>query len=292
MLRAPRRVHPIPAWRLKLTAVAVQLVLLLGVGAWTMSTDEVSALAAIILHVHPLVQVKTDRRDVGLIVRTPAARRHARRARAGRARDPRLLRRRRRPRAVRRSSRCARCTTNCCPKCPPARASCAGCARAARCSAQARALGLRHRFYFLEPSGGLTVGQMVLARTTGATPVKRRPAPECDQPAASARHARRRRRRRGGRRIGRIGARRGAHRRRARRAGLVERVAGVAHQLVLAHACSALAFHQGEQQRRACQHDGADDQHSQRRASNVPLSGVSVKRSPNSTGASATGIAV
>jgi hypothetical protein len=36
---------------------------------------------------------------------------------------------------------------------------------------QARALGLRHRFYYLQPRGGLTVGQLVLARTAGATPV-------------------------------------------------------------------------------------------------------------------------
>jgi hypothetical protein len=38
--------------------------------------------------------------------------------------------------------------------------------------AQARALGLRHRYYFLEPAGGLTVGQLLFARTAGATPVK------------------------------------------------------------------------------------------------------------------------
>ena len=38
--------------------------------------------------------------------------------------------------------------------------------------AQARALGLRHRFYYLQPPGGLSVGQLVLARTDGATPVK------------------------------------------------------------------------------------------------------------------------
>src|SRR5262249_55621235 len=36
---------------------------------------------------------------------------------------------------------------------------------------QARSLGLRHRFFYLEPRGGLSVGQLVLARTAGATPV-------------------------------------------------------------------------------------------------------------------------
>jgi hypothetical protein len=37
---------------------------------------------------------------------------------------------------------------------------------------QARALGLKHRFYYVEPAGGLSVGQLVLARTDGATPVQ------------------------------------------------------------------------------------------------------------------------
>jgi hypothetical protein len=37
---------------------------------------------------------------------------------------------------------------------------------------QARALGLRRGYYFLEPRGGCTVGQLVLARSAGATPVK------------------------------------------------------------------------------------------------------------------------
>src|SRR5437667_128206 len=36
---------------------------------------------------------------------------------------------------------------------------------------QARVLGLHKRFYYLQPRGGLSVGQLVLARTAGATPV-------------------------------------------------------------------------------------------------------------------------
>jgi processive 1,2-diacylglycerol beta-glucosyltransferase len=171
VLEAPRRVHQIPAWRLKLTAFAVQLLLLVGVGAWTMSTDEVSALAAIILHVHPLVRVQTDRRDVGLVVRTPAgdvagvARAlaaggiHASFADGGvharstiallRSLDDELL-----------------------PEVPPSRSVLRWVRTRGALRAQAHALGLRHRFYFLEPSGGLTVGQMVLAGTTGAAPVR------------------------------------------------------------------------------------------------------------------------
>ena len=37
---------------------------------------------------------------------------------------------------------------------------------------QARALGLHGRYFYLRPRGGLSVGQLVLGRTAGATPVK------------------------------------------------------------------------------------------------------------------------
>ena len=60
VLAAPHRVRAIPRWRLRTVALATQLALLLGVGTWMMSTDEVTALASKILHVHPLKQVKTD----------------------------------------------------------------------------------------------------------------------------------------------------------------------------------------------------------------------------------------
>ena len=71
VLQAPHRVRVIPRWRLRTVALATQLVLLLGVGTWMMSTDEVTALAAKILHVHPLATVKTNQPDVGLIVHVP-----------------------------------------------------------------------------------------------------------------------------------------------------------------------------------------------------------------------------
>ncbi len=37
---------------------------------------------------------------------------------------------------------------------------------------QAHALGLHHHFYYLEPINGLAMGQLVLARISGAVPVK------------------------------------------------------------------------------------------------------------------------
>ena len=70
VLAAPRRVRPIPRWRLRAVAAVTQLAILLAAGTWMMSTDEVTAVASRILDVHPLVQVKTDQPDVGLIVRS------------------------------------------------------------------------------------------------------------------------------------------------------------------------------------------------------------------------------
>jgi processive 1,2-diacylglycerol beta-glucosyltransferase len=171
VLQAPRRVHPIPRWRLRLVAFATQLTLLLLVGMWTMSTDEVTAVADKLLHVHELVRVRTSQPEVGVIVHAPdqdivrvASTLAAKgihvsftddsgvptRLQIGQLRamgdellpevpSPRLFHWLR-TRSVLRS--------------------------------QARALGLRHNFYFLRPGGGLSVGQMVLARTTGAIPIK------------------------------------------------------------------------------------------------------------------------
>jgi processive 1,2-diacylglycerol beta-glucosyltransferase len=171
VLKAPRRVSPIPLWRLRLAAFCAPLMVVLGVSMWTMSTDEVSALADAILHVHPLVHVATDKPDVSLIVRTPAgdvtrvaqqlAARgiHASFADGGvhapatiaalRALGDELL-----------------------PELPPGTSLLRWMRTPGALHAQARALGLHHRFYFLQPAGGLTVGQLLLSRITGASPVK------------------------------------------------------------------------------------------------------------------------
>jgi processive 1,2-diacylglycerol beta-glucosyltransferase len=171
VLKVPRRVSPIPLWRLRLTAFCVQLVVLLSVGVWTMSTDEVSAWAAAILHVHQLTHVHTAQPDVGLIVRTPpskvtlvarelAARGiHVSFADGGmhvpativalRALGDEML-----------------------PELPPGSSFLRWVRTRGALHAQARALGLHRRFYFLEPAGGLTVGQLLFARTVGATPVR------------------------------------------------------------------------------------------------------------------------
>ena len=146
--------------------------LLLSVGAWTMSTDEVTALAGVLLHVHPLTHVSTDQPDVGIIVRAPA-------------RDVTLVAAELAGRGIHASfaddggvparatiARLHSLGDQLMPEVGPGTALLRWVRTRAKLRSQAHALGLHHHFYFLQPGGGLTVGQLVLARTAGATPVK------------------------------------------------------------------------------------------------------------------------
>jgi UDP-N-acetylglucosamine:LPS N-acetylglucosamine transferase len=171
VLNVPRRVRPIPRWRLRTVALAGQLALMTGVGTWMMSTDEVAAIAAKILRVHELTHVRTNAAEIGVIVRTPradiptvASALAARGEHVSFADDA----------AVPVSETIATVRAlgdEVLPEAPRSSA-----LRWVRTSsvlhAQAHALGLRHRFYYLEPPGGETVGQMVLGRIAGATPVR------------------------------------------------------------------------------------------------------------------------
>ncbi len=171
VLGAPRRVRPLPAWRLRLVAFATQLVLLLAVGSWMASTDEVTALASKFLDVHQLSHVKTSQPDVGLIVHAPrrvvdrlAPRLAALGIHVTFADDAGV------PSATR-IARLHSLGDELLPEVPGS-ALFHWVRTRATLHSQARALGLHHSFYYLEPLGGLSVGQLVLARTDGATPVK------------------------------------------------------------------------------------------------------------------------
>jgi len=171
VLNAPRRVRPIPRWRLRTVALAGQLTLLVGAGTWMMSTDEVAALAAKLLRVHELTRVHTNGAAIGVIVRTPrgnipvVASALAERGMHVSFADGAAVPAGHTIAAVRSLG------DEVLPEAPRSSA-----LRWVRTSAvlhaQARALGLRHRFYYLEPPGGETVGQMVLGRIAGATPVR------------------------------------------------------------------------------------------------------------------------
>jgi processive 1,2-diacylglycerol beta-glucosyltransferase len=171
VLGAPRRVRPIPTWRLRLAAFGTSFAIFLGLSGWMLSTDEVTTLAAKVLRVHPLAHVETDSPYVALIVRAPGPRIPALAAALARhgvhvtftdgARVPS-------------SQRIAKVTAlrdQLLPELPSS-----GLLRwertRAQLHAQERALGLKHSFFYLEPPGGISVGQLVLARTDGATPVR------------------------------------------------------------------------------------------------------------------------
>jgi processive 1,2-diacylglycerol beta-glucosyltransferase len=171
VLDAPRRVRPLPAWRVRLVAAVVQLTLLLCVGMWMLSTDEVSAIASAILRVHPLQRVDTTAPAVGVIVSTPH-------------REIPLLAHQLAGRGIHLSfaddggapaSATVAALRSLGDEVLPEVSGSGSVLRWLRTRSalrsQARALGLHHRFYFLQPPGGLTVGQMLLARTADASPV-------------------------------------------------------------------------------------------------------------------------
>ena len=172
VLKAPRRVRPIPRWRLRLVALATQLVLLLVLGTWMMSTDEVTAVADKLLRVHELVRVPTAQPEVGVIVRTPAA--HITSV-ASELAEHGVHLSFTDDSGVPARSQIADLRSlgdEVLPEVPSSALFHWVRTRSAL-NSQARALGLlHHRFYYLRPSGGLSVGQLVLARTTGAVPVK------------------------------------------------------------------------------------------------------------------------
>ncbi|HEX3692493.1 MAG TPA: glycosyltransferase [Solirubrobacteraceae bacterium] len=170
VLGARHRVSPIPLWRLRMVAFVTQLVLLLAVTTWLMSTDEVTAFAGLFLGVHPLKRVDTSQRDVGLVVRAPAAEVVA----IASALDARGIHASFADNGADSHSTIAGLRAagdELVPEVPRSGSLFRWIKTRGALRSQAHALGLRHRFYFLQPPGGLTVGQLVLARTTGAMPV-------------------------------------------------------------------------------------------------------------------------
>jgi processive 1,2-diacylglycerol beta-glucosyltransferase len=172
VLDPPRRVLPHPVWRVAMVTLSVQLLMLFGVGTWIMSTDEVSALASMILKAEPLTRVHTDQRAVGIIVRAPVA-------------DMTTIAGELSSRGIHVSfaddgstpkhatvAQMQALGEQVVPQMPVSASLLRWLRTRGILGSQARALGLRHGYYFLQPAGGLTVGQMVLARSADATPVK------------------------------------------------------------------------------------------------------------------------
>ncbi|GAC1437504.1 MAG: hypothetical protein NVSMB51_11660 [Solirubrobacteraceae bacterium] len=169
VLRTPLRVRPLPAWRLRATQLSTAMMLAVSAGTWMMSTDEVTAVAAGLLRVHTVKAVRTSRPDVGVIVRVPDSaipavarelRRDGVRASFATSTVPS-------PATLRLLSRNGDAVM---PAIDRVRAlSWVG--TRSKLKREARALHLGRRYLYLEPKGGLELGQIVMARTAGASPV-------------------------------------------------------------------------------------------------------------------------
>ncbi|HTQ67718.1 MAG TPA: glycosyltransferase [Solirubrobacteraceae bacterium] len=171
VLEVPRRVRPIPRWQLRAVALATWLGFLFLVGSWVMSTDEVTSVAAKVLAVHELARVSTDEPVVGLVVHAPAGQQPAIAARLAAGGVHVSLADGASVPSEWRISSVRAFGDELLPEVPSAKVLRWIRTRGALGS-QARALGLHGRFFYLRPRGGLSVGQLVLARTAGATPVK------------------------------------------------------------------------------------------------------------------------
>lgn len=171
ILEVQMSVKAIPRWRRRLLVTIVNLVLIGGVAVWTLSTDELTGVADAVLGVHSLMQVKTSRPTVRMIVSAPSGQLrtvardfakvglHA--SFAGATAPTRAT-----------IAAIHRLGDALVPEMPDSGSLLRWLRTSATLSSQASAAGFHHRFYFVEPPGGLTVGQLVLARAVGGTPVK------------------------------------------------------------------------------------------------------------------------
>ncbi|HUA11157.1 MAG TPA: glycosyltransferase [Solirubrobacteraceae bacterium] len=172
VLDPPQRVKPVAPWVLRTRTLAAQAALLLLVGTWMMSTDEVAALASKLFDIHALTRVSTSRREVALIVRTPAgdvvpAAQHLAAAGlhltladgAAGATPP--------------ASRIAgvRAAGDGLVPEEPRSSFLHWLGTRSQLHRQARALRLGKHYYYLPPPGGADLGQLVLARIAGDEPI-------------------------------------------------------------------------------------------------------------------------
>jgi hypothetical protein len=168
VLSPPQRVQPLPAWRPRLAQASAALMMALTSGTWMLSTDEFTALAQSVLRVQPVRTMHVSGQSVGLIVSTPQAtiERVARHLRHDGVRA-----------SFATTTAPAASTLRTLQALGDAAIPAIDRTKALRWLAtrgnlrrEARALHLRHRYFYLAPRT-LTVGQLVMARTAGARPV-------------------------------------------------------------------------------------------------------------------------
>jgi len=168
VLAAPRRVNPLARWRMRFVSVAAAVLMSLGAGVWVMSTDEVAAFAAVI-GIHEVRTVKTTRPAVALLVRAPVGEAVAVARRLGRDHLQASIATTTAPSAA---AMRVLSTYGDVPIPAIGRAGFFGWIHTSSAlRREARALHLRHHFYYLEPPHP-SLGQLLLARTAGGLPVR------------------------------------------------------------------------------------------------------------------------
>ena len=168
VLAAPRRVNPLARWRMRFVSVAAAVLMSLGAGVWVMSTDEVAAFAAVI-GIHEVRTVKTTRPAVALLVRAPVGEALAVARRLGRDHLQASIATTTAPSAA---AMRVLSTYGDVPIPAIGRAGFFGWIHTSSAlRREARALHLRHHFYYLEPPHP-SLGQLLLARTAGGLPVR------------------------------------------------------------------------------------------------------------------------
>ena len=170
VLARPSRVNPLPRWRIRGVHAAGVLMAALIVGGWTFSADMPYPLVAKAFHLHSVSQVAGSGANVGLVIRAPEAvipalatilEEHASRASFALSGVPS-------PTTVRLLD-----STRNEPLPQLASARFVGWVHTRRTlRREASVLGLQGRLYYLEPSGGLTLGQYLLGHRVGAVPVR------------------------------------------------------------------------------------------------------------------------
>jgi processive 1,2-diacylglycerol beta-glucosyltransferase len=170
VLDPPRRVRPIPAWRLRAATLCAQSALLLGCGFGLMSTDDVNAVAALLLRVHALTRLRTTSSDVGIIVRTPPGKLLPIAEGLARAGLHLTLADGARPTPAQ-LARLAALGQQLLPAVPESRGPLRWMDTDGLLHAQARAIGIGGKITFLAPRGGLILGQLVEVRSAGDTPI-------------------------------------------------------------------------------------------------------------------------
>ena len=170
VLARPLRVNPLPKWRIRgVHAVGVLMAAVL-VGGWTFSADTPYPLMSKAFHLHSVSEVAGSGANVGLVIRAPEAaipalavvlEQHASRASFALSGVPSTA-------TVRLLD-----TTENEPFPQLSSARFMGWVHTRRAlRREASILGLHGRLYYLEPSGGLTLGQYLLGHRVGAVPVR------------------------------------------------------------------------------------------------------------------------